>query len=220
LDLSRYFGTDAKFQGSLTVIDYGGSWQLQLRDVIVSEVDLDLLVRPLPYYITGLATIHCAQAYVDTEELQANVEIQAGPGIVGKPLLRSLAQSLHCLMDERLQNSETPRIRYDQLSASLEITQSSEVDSLTLRGTCLGDQKGILIADQQGALVTEPLSQPRPIDLLTAFLPQSEDQLPAVRESIPFLRLIRLPSSVASGTGSKQPHAKVQFVSAEEDEPR
>ena len=100
----------------------------------------------------------------------------------------------------------------------MEVIQTDETESLEIRGAGEGTEAGILVADDLGPLLRAPVAQPRPIDLVTALLPQSETQLPAVSESIHFLRLLRLPSSLESSraTGA-YPRAKVQFISAEED---
>ena len=216
IELPRYFGTAAKFQGSLTVVDAAsGPPEVGLRQVTVSEIDLTQLVQWSPYHLSGTAIIHCPAAQFDAQGMNATIRLETGPGQIGAPLLRSLADGLKCRWDARaVSRGQTP-IPFIAAGIQVELAQTEESAHFAVHGICQDSTRDLLIMGDQGSLLSGPVLQRAPIELANALLPRGATTVPAVRESSYVLRWLRLPSTTQADVD--QPRARIQLTAAEED---
>ena len=176
-------GPDSRFQGYFVARREAQGWSGQIADGRLTDVDLaSFFQRRFPDVLTGQATVTIQQANFSGGRLQDAVgSIAAGPGTISRAFFDNARVQLN--LGYREFNSP-PADAPDQLPYEiLSLGFSVGHDGLRIDGTVADHPASdptvpIILADTDGPLLSEPVTQPQPVSaLLHALIPESRSQV-------------------------------------------
>jgi hypothetical protein len=202
-------GPHATFQGTIAATNAADGWEGEISGRF-TRVDLDRLVSDrFPHKLSGLAEISLQRArFRGGRVIDVAGSITAGGGVVSLSLLEQAERTLGLRPGPALQLDDQSLWRYQQLAFDFTIGSRG----LQLVGRCVspGDlqpaAEGILLADAQGPLLTNPQYDTLPVvALVRALSPASEIQVPATRETDALLRALPIPEIAAPAATAENP---------------
>lgn len=213
-DWQSVLGSQARFRGSLWIDADERGWRGDVTGVL-NEVDLESLVAArFPHVLTGRATLEIDRARIEQGRLvEAAGLLRAEHGVIGRSLLLSLSEALHCrLARESIEEARTGNLNYEQLFLRFVL----DAQGLRLTGSPAEPHRGLLLIDErQKPLLAEPLEQPAPlVALVRALVPPSRTHVPATKETAALVPWLPLPPVVPppSANGSPpRPAARVRL---------
>lgn len=186
-----HLGPDCTFHGYITCETRDTTWQAVASGTF-AQLDLEKLVsKQFHHTLTGRADVALTQAHWrDGKLVAAAGHLRASQGIVGRSLWEAAADSLSLRLAERLRQYTNDEVRYGELAVGFQLNEQV----LQLTGHCASEVADTVLADQYGPLVFGS-SSVEPIALVRALVPDSELQVPAVREARQLIYLLPLPAA-------------------------
>lgn len=182
-------GKECTFHGYITCETRDTTWQA-ISSGTFARLDLEALVgKQFHHTLTGSANATLTQAFWrDGKLVAAAGHLRASEGIMGRSLWEAAANSLSLRLADRLRQYTNDEVRYGELAVGFQLNEQV----LQLTGHCASSTDNTLLADQYGPLVVGS-SSVEPIALVRALVPDSELQVPAVREARQLIYLLPLP---------------------------
>ncbi len=152
----RRLGTDCRFRGEVTATSSEGQWNGEVNGELL-DLDLTtLMAQEFGHQLTGRADVRHLEARVVAGRLERITGlIQAGPGVIGQPLVDA---AINALRGRFHGAGRTPpgAWAYEELAARFLL----ESAGLFVEGACDVKQPGVLLYGQHGAVVGSNPSRP------------------------------------------------------------
>ncbi len=190
-------GPRSRFRGHIWANETPGGWAAQIEGHVEGLDLAGLFGERFPHKLSGPADVTIASARLWQGRLEkASGTLRAGPGQIGRSLLRAAVEQLHMVrMAEPLAAGDL--CDYDQLALGFQI----DAGGLRLQGRCTGVEAGTVLADRAAPLLAEPISQPQPVAaLVQALVPASLVQVPATTQADWLARWLPLPETDRTGS--------------------
>ncbi|HEX4131236.1 MAG TPA: hypothetical protein VHZ24_14445 [Pirellulales bacterium] len=206
VDAGGWLGGHARFRGKLSIDARRAGWEGELTGQL-DQIDLDALVTAhFPHTLSGTAELRVDHARLRGGRLvEAAVGITAGPGVVSRSLVASVADTLHLAASAPL--LAEPMLNFEQMAFEVTI----DGDGMRFLGVAPAEARGAMLVDVprpgvRRALWLQPEQQPQPVvAVLRALVPQSEMQVPANPESEWLIRHLPVPPLVAPAEATARP---------------
>lgn len=195
LPMLHRLGPESRVVGSLSAHQGSDGWQGEFRGQVV-QIDLKALLDPYsPNQLVGVAQATIHQATFRRNRLEeARGVLFSGPGWIGRSLVGSAVQRLNLALLAELA-SPGEFIRFEQLGVAFALDRNG----VRLQGQCAGPATGVILADQNQALLGNRSEQPLPPGALVQWLcAQGELQVPASGPSARLLALLPLPEAATA----------------------
>ena len=200
----NWLGPNCVFQGSIRIEDCANGRQSEMTGQL-EQVDLQSAVSDhFPHQLTGAATVTLEHAVLRDGRLEeATGAIHAGPGVVGRSLVRSAVESLKMRASG---HSSDESMGYEELAAAF----AWDAKGLTIRGKCETSEAGAILRMSGETVLMESSGGALPVaSLVQALVPDSRVQVPATRQTDWLLRALPLPD-VQAGDSESAPHARLR----------
>lgn len=197
-------GEYCRFRGTLRASETAAGWDGELVGELV-DVDLNELVSThFPHKLNGRANLVLERLQFSAGQVAAaSGTITAGPGLVGKSLVKAAIDGLGFVPAGEFKTLGNA-VPYEQLAAAFSVDQHG----LAIRGKCDEPAAGTLLRDRTGPLVLEPQRASQPmVNLLRVLIPYQEIQVPFSRELSSLLPIFPAPAvqPAANADGSSVP---------------
>lgn len=196
-------GDHCRFRGSLRASEAAAGWNGELAGELV-DVDLQELVSTqFPHRLSGRAHLVVERLQFSAGQVEAaSVTISAGPGLIGKSLLKAASDGLGLVPAGEVKTLGNA-VPYEQLAAAFGVDQHG----LAIRGKCDDPAAGALLRDRTGPLLLEPQRASQPlVNLLRVLIPYNEIQVPFSRQLSDLLAIFPVPA-VHPPAGAEGPPA-------------
>jgi hypothetical protein len=206
LGIVNRLGPQAKFRGRFWASEARDRWDGELIGVF-SDIDFETAIaEQFPHHLAGTAMLTIARAWFAGGRLEeARGSLAAGAGVIEQSLLSSAARHLQ-LAGTAGGISNDALVPFDQMAFSFELDSSG----LSIHGQCDGVH-GTIVRRGDTALLAEASGTPVPVvAILRMFVPMSEVQVPATRESDWLMRCLPVPQVVTPK--GELPHGKLRLV--------
>jgi hypothetical protein len=171
-------GAHCRFRGSLKARETANGWDGELAGQLLG-VDLSELVSAqFPHKLSGRGELLVEQLRFHGGRIeQATGTLTAGPGLIGRSLLKSAGESLG-LMPAGEIKTLGQSVPYEQLAWAFAVDEHG----LSIRGQCGEPAPGAMLRDRSGALMLEPPRASQPVaNLVRMLVPYNEVQVPFAR---------------------------------------
>lgn len=203
-------GDRARLRGSvwstLPAEGFDASAALRLR-----EVELDRLIgERFAHRLTGVAEIAIDAKWSQGRLTEANGEIQAGPGAIGRSLVKACVTHLGWKGADWIEKNPGDNLYYRQLALRYQLDSKG----LAIFGNCREAGEGVIVTDSRGEILRHGSSAAAPlVSIVRAFVPASEVQVPATAETDSLLRWLPLPPAIRpkSEATATRPQVRVRL---------
>jgi len=205
----QQLGSNATFQGAMSLVQQGGHWSGSLAGRF-RDIDLNVLIgQAFRHRLSGTAELTLTDVQFERGKLtQVKGTLSAGPGTIGGSLLEAAADHLDILPAKPLQEQLPQLIRYRELAFGFQIGEKG----LNLRGQCQGEPAASLLTDEAGRrFLASEGSDLSVLALVRTLVPQSGVQVPATRETNFLLQALPVPAIEALQDAPRAPQSHIRF---------
>jgi hypothetical protein len=211
VEILERLGPRATFQGAVEVTQTAAGWEGTLRGRF-AEVDLDRIVTDhYDHKLSGLADLVFQRAaFRGSKLLDAAGELTAHGGQVSWSLLDQASRSLGLAADPRV-----GAVAADVYCTYQELRFAFALDTqgLTLAGLCPAAEKGVVMTDAQGPLLTDRPQEVAPVALVRALCSKNGEAVPATAEAYQLLHVLPIPSGNdrAPSNAARRPYSALRL---------
>lgn len=187
---AQRLGAGCHFRGEVSATKCQGPWNAEFHGELLG-VDLTTLVsHDLAHRLTGRADVKHLEAHLVAGRWQTVTgRIQAGPGVIGQPLVDAATRALGLRF--RSASRTPPREwTYQELAARFSLSPSG----LVVEGACGVKQPGVLLYGEHGTVMGSDRSQPVPTLALVRLMASHGDvMVPATAAAQSLARWLPVP---------------------------
>jgi hypothetical protein len=202
-----HLGEHCHFRGELSAEQTGRTWRGELGGEL-SRIDLEQLVSDqFSHKLSGEArAIFESLRFEEGRVASVRGRIEAGPGVIGQPLLTAAIEQLtlqHSGESASSAKSNALR-RYTKLALHFALDDHK----LALRGECGGATEGTALVIGEERYATEPESSLSPLALVRTLSPASDHQVPATQATRSLVQVLPLPKETLQAEAMARGHVR------------
>jgi len=191
-------GAHCRFRGSMKARETAQGWDGELAGQLLG-VDLSELVSAqFPHRLSGQADLVVEQLRFHGDRIeQVSGSLAAGPGLIGRSLLKSAGESLGLVPAGEIKTLGQS-VPYEQLAWGFAVDEHG----LAIRGQCGEPAAGAMLRDRSGALMLEPAKASQPVsNIVRMLVPNSDVQVPFSRGTKELTDFLPAPAVHADAEG-------------------